>query len=849
MAASSMTAFADFSQQELNALTKDTEWKIGVVDNFVDGDRTHIGELKITNNSDVAIPSGEGKWSFYFHSTRVITDILNQPGLKVKHINGDLHRIYPTKSFTGLKAGQTLNFQYKAEFWIVAKSDFMPRAFMYQEGLEPAVFANTDTEDFDQFVLPFTEPKQLKRYQTPEDKWNQPTAESRYQANKATNAVKLKGLATRIIPTPSSIDVSSSETKVDASWSIEYQGRAKNEASFLADKLANLLQTELSTTPVKKRSKSDNIISLMIDERLAGGKAESYQLEIDDDRIEITGSDEAGVFYGIQSLLALAPVTAKGSFKVNEVEIEDSPRYAYRGMQYDIGRNFHGKENILKLIDGMATYKLNTLHLHITDDEGWRLEIPGLPELTEIAGSRCFDLTERKCLMTQLGTGPHKSGSGNGFLTVDDFVEILKFAAERHVEVIPEIEAPGHARSQIIAMEARYDRLMAEGKPGAAKEFLLSDPEDKSQYRTQQNYYDNAMNACLPSAAKFMDKVTYELQQMYRQAELKLNVFHVGGDEVGHGAWTQSPKCDALFADASNGVSGHVDVKPMFMAQVAEMAAKRGLAMGAWEDGLMYDRVNPFIRAQLPNDKIIGYPWDNIWEWGVADRAYRLANEGYKVVLAHGTHLYFDHPYEAHPDERGYYWATRFTDTQKVFGYMPDDVYANADYTRAGDKITDLEDLVGRVLPPLEKPENILGMQGHFWGETVRTGEQMLRLVFPRVLAVAERAWHKADWEGQKPNTKARKQQWAKFSARLAQYELAKLAELGINYNLPVPGGVVDNGKLKANAAFPKLKIEYSVDAGNTWQAYQQPVSVGTDKVQLRTVTSNGITSRIAETN
>src|SRR5690606_2623525 len=139
------------------------------------------------------------------------------------------------------------------------------------------------------------------------------------------------------------------------------------------------------------------------------------------------------------------------------------------------------------------------------------------------------------------------------------------------------------------------------------------------------------------------------------------------------------------------------------------------MALAGWEDGLMYDAANPFNRNQFDNPQVLANAWDNIWEWNVADRAYLLANSGYQVILSHATHLYFDHPHEADPAERGYYWAARYTDVAKVFGYMPDHLYANASETREGEPIEDLEVLLGRELTPLKAPENILGIQGQVW--------------------------------------------------------------------------------------------------------------------------------------
>jgi hexosaminidase len=546
------------------------------------------------------------------------------------------------------------------------------------------------------------------------------------------------------------------------------------------------------------------------------------------------GSDNAGAFYAVQSLLSLLPAGSAAQFDIPKLAVSDSPRFTWRGMHYDMGRNFHGKAVTLRLIEQMGRYKLNKLHLHLTEDEGWRLQIPGLPELTDVGASRCFDLTETQCLLTQLGTGPSKSGSGNGYYTREDFIEILKFAAVRHIEVVPEIDMPGHARAAIKSMQARYKKLLAAGQKAAAEQYLLNDPLDKSQYMSVQNYTDNAINVCLPSTYAFAEKVIYELQQMYRAAGLRMVTFHMGGDEVGKGAWEQSPACNALFAKGEKGVTGVADLKPYFVSKIADITNSRGLDLAGWEDGLMYDPTNTFNRKQFANEKVYANAWDNIWEWGVADRAYRLANAGYQVILSPGTHLYFDHPYEPNAEERGYYWATRYSDTAKVFGFMPDNYYANADKTREGVAITNLDALVGRELPKLNKRENVVGIQGQLWSETVRTPAQFEQMIYPRVIALAERAWHKSDWEGDKPNTSSRLQEWADFSNTLTAKELPKLASKGSGFYLPPPGGIIKNGELLANVGYLGLKIEYSLDQGASWLVYKGAVAVGEQSVLLR---------------
>lgn len=839
-----------FNQQtELQTFASNARFEMAVVSNFAVKAGTFSGQLQLNNKSAQALAAGSGNWQIYFHSIRRL-QLTAPAGLTLEHVQGDLHRLAPTKAFKGLAAGAALTVEVSGAPYLVTYSDFMPRAFIVAGKLQPEVFSNTDSEDFSQFVAPLRRPEQLYRYQQPEpDLYKVATAQSRFQDNLAVNAPLAddSSIADQIIPTPQQQKLLGGKLLLDQQWTIRFQGRLKAEAAYLQDRLG-LAGLALKTVPGLADT-SARQIQLRVDPALT--TAESYRLRIADNRIEVSAADNAGVFYGLQSLLALTPAQFS-SISLAQQEIQDSPRYRWRGMHYDMARNFHGKAVTLRLIEQMARYKMNKLHLHLTEDEGWRLEIPGLPELTDIGAQRCFDLTEQRCLLTQLGTGPHKSGSGNGFYTRDDFIEILKYANARHIEVIPEIDMPGHARAAIVAMQARYQRLLKQGKKAEAEQYLLSDPADKSKYMTVQNYTDNSVNVCMDSSYAFIDKVVYELQQMYRAAGLKLSTYHMGGDEVGAGSWTASPQCQALFAKGVPGVAGVADLKPYFVSKVAALLHSRQLALGGWEDGLMYDAVNPFNREQFANKNVYANVWDNIWEWGVADRAYRLANAGYQVVMSHGTHLYLDHPNETHPDERGYYWAARYTDAKKIFGYMPDDVYANADKTRTGAVINDLEQLVGRALPKLEKPENILGVQGQVWTETIRTATQLEEMVYPRLLPIAERAWHKADWEAATVSAtermKARDQSWQRFARAMSEKELPKLSQAGVQYYLPPVGAEIQAGQLVANIAYPGLTIEYSLDQGKSWLRYQEavPVRAGAE-VWLRSRAVDGRNSRLTK--
>jgi hexosaminidase len=833
---------ANLTQQQLTAFAQGATAGYAAVSNF--GKPT--AKFTLENTSSVDLPAGKGDWRIYLHSVRKI-EPLDAHGLSIRFVQGDLHEVIPTDSFKGLKRGERVELTYTANATFASYTDFMPRAFIAQPGLNPEVFATTDTEDMARFIEPFVTPEQQLRAPAGPDGDLYPiaTTATRFADNKAlTDAVATISAAPRIIPTPADVKYRSGVADIDSSWRVRYVGAAGSEFKYLTEQLKTFYGLTLDGDYAHKVKAGAKQIDLAVNPAI--GASESYTLDIKADRIQITGADAAGVFYGVQSVLSLLPAETASSYKLPQLTANDAPRYGWRGMHYDMGRNFHGKDYTLRMIEQMARYKLNKLHLHLTEDEGWRIEIPGLPELTEIGAFRCFDLTEQRCLLTQLGTGPHRTGSGNGYYSKADFVEILKFARDRHIEVIPEIDMPGHARAAVKSMEARYHRLMKAGDKAGATQFLLTDMNDKSQYLTVQNYTDNSVNVCLESTYAFTDKVVYELQQMYREAGAKLHTFHMGGDEVGKGSWTASPACAALIAKGEAGVAGVGDLKPYFVSRLAEITNKRGLALAGWEDGLMYDATSTFNRAQFDNKKVLANAWDNIWEWGVGDRAYRLANAGYDVVLSLATHLYFDHPYEANAHERGYYWATRYTDTQKVFGLMPDNLYANADRTRMGAEIDDLEALLGKPMPKLEKPEHILGIQGQVWTETIRTGEQMEQMIYPRLMSLAERAWHKAPWEGEKPDQAARFKDWANFALQLSTKELPKLAKLGGSFYLPPAGGQRDDGTLDANSSLPGTRIEYSLDGGNSWSAFNGKVHVGDKKALLRT-RIGAITSRTTE--
>lgn len=178
------------------------------------------------------------------------------------------------------------------------------------------------------------------------------------------------------------------------------------------------------------------------------------------------------------------------------------------------------------------------------------MEIPGLEELTAVGSRRGHTTDESQCLYPCYDGGydPDAKTVGNGYYSREEFIDLLKYAAERHVRIVPEIESPGHARAAIVSMRARYNKYF-ETDPGKATEYMLSEPEDTSRYVSVQYYTDNVMNVALPSTYRFMEKVIQELNAMYQEAGLSLYTVHLGGDEVPRGVWMGSPKCQELMKE------------------------------------------------------------------------------------------------------------------------------------------------------------------------------------------------------------------------------------------------------------------------------------------------------------
>jgi hexosaminidase len=836
---------ASCSQQRPKGSDISLTW--GLVGNYYEGD-LFLSQLQLKNNGTAALDNKN--WSLYFNFCRKYNQDKLPKEITVEHVNGDLFVLKPTADFKALQPGDSIKFDLYGGYWTLNESD-APAGFFF-------VFDNgkgetTIEETGALTVLPFLTEKQLNRTAT--DKVVCENETVRFERDSALTVLPASALCP-ITPTPLSYTLGKDSVLIDASLSIAADKDFAPSADFLQMQWEKNIGAKPATKELDKTT-SVKQVSLVKDAALKG---EAYELIVSATKgISIKAGTNEGAFYGVQSLLALNPVNASKSWKITEISVKDKPRFAFRGLSVDVGRNFQKKETILKVLDAMAAYKLNKFQFHLTDDEGWRLEIKELPELTQVGSRRGFSTDEKEMLLPSFGSGafPDKT-SGSGFYTRAEFIEILKFAKARNIEVIPEVDFPGHSRAAIKSMMARYNRLKAEGKTEEAEQFLLVDLQDSSKYESVQMWTDNVLCPCQESTYNFITTVVTSIEDLYKEAGATLTTIHTGGDEVPHGVWEKSPKCAALIAKQPE-VGQLGGISNYFLTRVSDILAKKGLTTAGWEEiALSKVKVGDAIQ-HVPNPTFINKNfrpnvWNNVWGWGQEDFAYQLANAGYKTVLSNVTNLYFDLAYSKDPKEPGYYWGG-FTSTKKAYEFIPLNIYQNASVDLLGNPL-DLNGLASKVRLTAQGKENILGIQGQLWTENTKSGAMAEYLLFPRVLALSERAWSQDPAWAQEADAAKRNalllHSWNEFANRLGQRELPRLDDLanGIGYRLPPPGVIIKNEMAYLNSEFPGLTIRYTIDGTEPSAqspVYGAPVAVKKGTV-IKTITTstNGRISRIS---
>jgi hexosaminidase len=813
------------SQASLDRLADTLGYRLTMVDNGpecpagIDGCFLTTITLTVPETLSAGVPEGLSLYfSFVNRLPLVESDIFAH-----RLINGDVQQLT-------LKPGATLRpgAKHEIKLWGVgsnfSKAFGMPNAYLVADGLEPRTIAATrpviDPEtglETLPFIAPMTDEAKLAT-KSDADKTRWLTAERAFELQAGRLAPEAAGVV--ILPKPAKA-VQGKGQPVDLGRGVALTLNGV-ERGAIAPALAALGAAE-GALP----------LTIRVDPA-AAAKPESYILDAKASGIAITARDAAGASHALRSLAQQAAFE-KG--KLTPLRVEDAPEHGFRGLHIDLGRNFHSRDEILKLVEAMAAYKLNKLHLHLADDEGWRIEIPALPELAEIGSKRCHDLSERTCLLPQLGAGPDGRGGVNGYLSTADYVAIVEAAAARQIEVIPSIDMPGHSRAAIKAMEVRHARLTAAGRPAEADEYRLIDPADTTEYRSIQNYDDNTLNVCLPATYRFVDTVVDALAAMHKQAGVALKTFHLGADETA-GAWVKSPACQAMIAENGGDAS---KLTPRFIERVTASLAAKGLRTGGWSDGMGHTDA-----ANMP--KAPHRVQTNIWgvlHGGAIREAHDQLNRGWDVVLSIPDLGYFDMPYAPHPDEGGYDWASRGVDPYQVYGFMPDNLPANAATIRnilaEGKPIEDT--------PVLEPGRRVAGLQAQLWSETIRTDAQVDYMLFPRLLALAERAWAPAPWTppyqpgasyiwgDSRVDAAKLKAGWQDFAGRVAA-QWPMLEKIGVAYRIAPPGARIANGKLEANSMFPGTAIEYRIEDG-AWTRYAGPVAVG-GAAELRSRSADG---------
>ncbi len=797
-----LTAAAAFAQTKDYKLR--VEWQ--PARNNFEGRNQSLSTLQIINDSAIDLPATG--WKLYFNYSGSFP-VPESQGLGISYINGDLYKIEPAPGFGGIAANSRLSYQ-------MVRGGTIDNITMAPMGF----YLVFDKEPSKAIVVPATYPDPDKAFllslASASNSWMNPgNVFAKNLIVKDLNADQL----VNVFPSPVSYNTGSGEFSLYAGTRIYAEPAFAKEAAYLASELGKVLFLKPGIVPLVP---TGNSIILQKNMRIV---PEGYSLKVSPNGVVISASTPAGAFYGIQSLKTLLPPSSwkekQKAIPLQGVEVVDAPRFGYRSFMLDVSRNFQPKAEVIKILDVMSLYKLNALHLHFSDDEGWRVEIPSLPELTQVGSVRGHTIDNKNNIQPSFGSGGAANVlPGSGHYSRKDFIEILKYAAERHITVIPEIESPGHARAAIKSMENRYQKLMKAGKPAEANKYRLAEPADSSKYRSVQGWSDNVINVALPSAYNFMERVTDDLILMYKEANVPLKTIHFGGDEVPAGVWERSPAYLQL-RKTNPSVKSTNDLWYYYFGKLNDMVKKRGLYISGWEEAGMRKTIldgkpHYISNPDFADDHFQLNVWNNTIGSGAEDLAYRLANGGYKVVLSPVSNQYFDLAYNNSYYEPGYKWGG-LVDADKPFYFIPFDMLKNVKENGQGNPIGKL-DQTGKIRLTDYGKSNIVGVQGLLWSENNVNTTRLEYMMLPKLLGLAERAWSKdPEWATTNDQAKSEElyaQSWIHFANILGKRELPRLSYYngGYSYRIPEPGLKAESGRIIANIQYPGLEIRYTTD-------------------------------------
>ena len=667
-----------------------------------------------------------------------------------------------------------------------------------------------------------------------------PTAKKRYQKLKNVNSISKDSLAW-IVPSPTYSTKPTTERLRLANWNLYF---AEENTMDKFDALLKVRFQEIISTLfpkvglqwVESVEEANFILKLSSDI-----SPEGYNLEIKQDHVVVTTNSYGGLFYALQSLLQIDQIAVLENRGWPIIKIDDEPRFTYRGFMLDISRNFYGLPKLKQIIDLMAMFKLNHFDIKLSDDEGWRLEIPGLPELTEIGSKRGYTTDESDRLIPMYGSGATGGETGNGFLSKNEFISLLQYGKSKNITIIPQLSFPSHARASIISMDARRNKLLAKGDVIGAEKYALSDPNDKSKYISPQLYNDNAINICMESSFAFFDKVVAEVAAMYIEADVSFKQFGIGADELPYGVWEGSPIC--LNSVHIN--SGSLDLEILYnnaLLRLKETIESHGAIMSGWEDFLLVHSKNSHGETKLKQERfnyeVIPYAWNNTWGGGREDMIYKLANAGFKTVMSNSSAFYFDMANDNDMDAFGLSWSG-YVDYFDTWAIDPQDIFANSVLNQKHNIQSDYISKTTKLKP--NKRDNLIGIQSQLWTETVTNDRILEQMLVPNLIVFAERAWAKQpNWILNTTPTQKQKmlKEWNYFLNLLGKRTLPVLHHRfpEILFDLSKPGGVIENDTLYVRSQFPGLQVRYSLDGSvpnQTSKLYQYPILIDSDDVVI----------------
>ena len=737
-------------------------------------------------------------WVIYFNQTPIYyQQPINAP-LEIECIGSTYYKMYPTEHYQALAPGETLSFTILSEGNVINVSSVPEGAYIVV------------TDEKGKMLQPQNIPIEIGLF-TPDAQWIRsknsfPYADGNYlykQNNDFSKPVDCDMLS--LFPTPKKVEKTGGVSTFSPKVGLKFDGVFKEEALLLKKQLAS----QLGCTVSDKDEETIIELKKMEVPITCQYPDEYYEIVIKNNRLTLKANDAHGIFNACQTLLALLDNMELTSAPLPNLHITDYPDMGHRGIMLDVARNFTKKTDLLKLIDILSFYKMNVLHLHLSDDEAWRVEIPGLEELTEIASRRGHTTDELTCLYPAYAWGWNEADTtslANGYYSRSDFMDILKYAKERHIRIIPEIDIPGHSRAAIKAMNARYRKYIDTDQP-KAEEYLLIDFADTSQYLSAQNFTDNVINVAMPSTYRFLEKVIDEIGRMYQDAGVELLAFHVGGDEVPEGIWEGSAICRTFMKE--HGLAKIRDLKDYFLEQILEMLDKRNIQAVGWQDIVM--KPDNTVNEHFRNSKVLNYCWNTIPEQGGDEVPYKLANAGYPIILCNVGNFYLDMAYCYHVEEPGLRWGG-YVDEYVTFDMLPFDIYKSLRRNLKGESVDVKTASNGKQPLTKEGYKNIKGLSGQIWAETIRSFEQIEYYLFPKVFGLVERAWNAQPSWALSPDSKVYVDAKRKYNAGIVTYELPRLAKRGINFRVSPPGIIVKDGLLLANTANPNAVIRYTTD-------------------------------------